>query len=127
MDDLTVKIVLDQPYVPFLTAVASTVCIMNEKAVNEPATTSGRCQSVQTDINLTMMGFRLPGCPERFDDYHDALPQIREANYVVLTNPETALTALQTGEIDMTYTIPPIAVQELKDSQDLVLDLNPTM
>ena len=46
---------------------------------------------------------------------------------MVLTNPETALTALQTGEIDMTYTIPPIAVQELKDSQDLVLDLNPTM
>ena len=34
MDDLTVKIVLDQPYtVP--DAVASTACIMNEKAVNE--------------------------------------------------------------------------------------------
>ncbi|MFR2693560.1 MAG: ABC transporter substrate-binding protein [Enterocloster bolteae] len=38
---------------------------------------------------------------ERFDDYHDACTQIREANYVVLTNPETALTALQTGESDV--------------------------
>ena len=127
VDDLTVKIVLDQPYVSFLTAVASTVCIMNEKAVNEAGDNIRQMPVGTGPYKFKQWDSGSQVVLERFDDYHDALPQIREANYVVLTNPETALTALQTGEIDMTYTIPPIAVQELKDSQDLVLDLNPTM
>ena len=85
-----------------------------------PATTSGRCLSVQDHINSNS-GFRLPGYPGTFDDYHDALPQIREANYMVLTNPRQRLQLFRQVRVDMTYTIPPIAVQELKDSQDLVL------
>lgn len=127
VDNLTVKIILDQPYVPFLTAVASTVCIMNEKAVQDAGDNirqkpvgTGPYKFKQWDSGSQVI-------LERFDDYHDKQPQIREANFVVLTNPETALTALQTGEIDVTYTIPPIAVKELQESQDQVLDLNPTM
>lgn len=127
VDDLTVKITLDQPYVPFLTAVAAQVCIMNEKAVTEAGDNvkqqpvgTGPYKFVQWDSGSQVV-------LERFDDYHGELPPIKEATFVVLTNAETALTALQTGEIDMTYSIPSISVQELQESEDLVLDLNPTM
>jgi len=127
VDNLTVKITLDQPYVPFLTAVAAQVCIMNEKAVNEAGDNvrqkpvgTGPYKFKQWDSGSQVV-------LERFDDYHGTLPQIKEANFVVLTNPETALTALQTGEVDMTYTIPPIAVKELKSSDKLALELNPTL
>lgn len=127
VDDLTVKITLDKPYVPFLTAVASTVCIMNEKAVKD----AGKNVS-QTPVGTGPYKFEKwdSGSQivlERFDGYHDKLPQIKEADFVVLTNAETALTALKTGEVDMTYTIPSISVKELQSSKDLVLDLNPTM
>lgn len=127
IDDLTVAITLDQPYVPFLTAVAAQVCIMNEKAVTE-AGDNVKQQPVGTGpYKFKQWDSGSQVVLERFDDYHDELPPIKEASYVVLTNPETALTALQTGEIDMTYSIPSIAVQELQESEDLVLDLNPTM
>lgn len=127
VDDQTVKITLDQPYIPFLTAVASTVCIMNEKAVKD-AGDNLRQQPVGTGpYKFKQWDSGSQVVLERFDEYHDKLPQIKEADFVVLTNPDTVLTALKTGEIDMTYTIPSISVKELKSSQDLVLDLNPTM
>lgn len=127
VDNLTVKITLDQPYVPFLTAVAAQVCIMNEKAVTE-AGDNVRQQPVGTGpYKFKQWDSGSQVILERFDDYHGTQPQIKEADFVVLTNPETALTALQTGEIDMTYTIPPIAAKELKSSDKLALDLNPTL
>jgi len=127
LDDFTVKITLDQPYVPFLTAVASSVCIMNEKAVNDAGDNVRQCPVGTGPYKFKQWDSGSQVILERFDDYHDTLPQIKEADFVVLTNPETALTALKTGEIDMTYTIPSIAVKELQSSKDMVLDLNPTM
>jgi len=127
VDNLTVKITLDQPYVPFLAAVASQVCIMNEKAVTE-AGDNVRQQPVGTGpYKFRQWDSGSQVILDRNEDYWGTKPQIKEADFVVLTNPETALTALQTGEIDMTYTIPSIAVQELKESKDLTLDLYPTL
>lgn len=127
VDDLTVEITLEKPYVPFLNAVAANICIMNEKAVTEAGDNvsqqpigTGPYVFKQWDAGSQVL-------LERFEDFHDELPPIKTASYVVLTNPETALIATQTGEIDMTYTIPTIAVEELKASEDVVLDLNPTM
>lgn len=127
VDDLTVKITLDQPYVPFLSAVAANVCIMNEKAVTEAGAEVSRTPVGTGPYVFKQWDAGSQVILERFEDYHDELPPIKTAYYVVLTNPETALIATQTGEIDLTYTIPTIAVEELKASDKLVLDLNPTM
>lgn len=127
VDELTVKITLEKPYVPFLNAVASNVCIMNEKAVTEAGD-----EITQKPVGTGPYVFKQWDAGsqvvlERFEDYHGELPSIKDASYVVLTNPETALIATQTGELDVTYTIPTVAVEELKSSDSLVLDLNPTM
>ena len=127
VDALTAKITLEEPYVPFLNAVAAQVCIMNEKAVTEAGEQvslkpigTGPYTFVQWDAGAQVV-------LERFADYHGEEPQIKTATYVVLTNPETALIATQTGEIDLTYTIPPIAAPQIKEEGLLTLDLNPTM
>lgn len=127
VDNLTAKITLAEPYVPFLNAVASTVCIMNEKAVTaageqvalKPVGT-GPYTFVKWDAGSQVI-------LERFADYYGSKPQIKTATYVVLTNPETALIATQTKEIDLTYTIPSVAAGQIKTEGKLTLDLNPTM
>jgi ABC-type transport system substrate-binding protein len=127
VDALTVKVTLEKPYVPFLNAVAATVCMMNEKAVKaagdkislQPVGT-GPYTFVKWDAGSQVV-------LERFADYHGDKPQIKTATYVVLTNPETALIATQTKEVDLTYTIPPVAAPQIKTEGKLTLDLNPTM
>ncbi len=127
VDALTAKITLEKPYVPFLNAVASTVCIMNEKAVkaagdqvNLKPVGTGPYTFVKWDAGAQVV-------LERFADYHGEKPQIKTATYVVLTNPETALIATQNKEIDLTYTIPSVAAEQIKKDGKLTLDLNPTM
>ena len=127
LDDYTVKIVLDAPYVPFLTSVAAQVCIMNEKAVTE-ADDNIKKAPVGTGPYIYkewVSGSKV--VLERNDNYWGEMPQIREAEYVVLTNQDTALNALETGEIDLTYTVPSIAVAMLQKDNKLTMDLNPTL
>ncbi len=127
VDDLTVKITLKDPYVPFLNAVASTVCIMNEKAVKDAGDQVSLKPIGTGPYKFKQWDAGAKAVLERFDGYHGQKPQIKEAQYVVLTNPETALIATQTGEIDLTYTIPSVAVPQIKKDGKLKLDLNPTM
>ena len=84
VDDLT-KIVLDQPYVPFPDSRPTFVCIMNEKAVRgrrQHQADASRCRTINLNRDS---GPRLSWNALMITS--DALPQIREANYVVLTNP----------------------------------------
>lgn len=127
IDPLTAKITLDAPYVPFLNAVAAQVAIMNEKAVKEAGDQVGSKPVGTGPYKFKQWDSGSQVILERFEEYHGTKPQIREASFVVLTNPETALIATQTGEIDLTYTIPSIAVSDIKADSNLKLDLNPTL
>lgn len=127
VDDYTVKIVLDAPYVPFLTSVAAQVCIMNEKAVTEAG---NNIKKAPVGTGPYIYKEWISGSKvvlERNENYWGDKPQIKYAEYVVLTNQDTALNALETHEIDLTYTVPSIAVSMLKKDNKLAMDLNPTL
>ena len=127
LDDYNVKIVLDAPYIPFLTSVAAQVCIMNEKAVNEAGANIKKapCGTGPYIYKEWVSGSKV--VLERNENYYGEKPQIKHAEFVVLTNQDTALNALETGEIDLTYTVPSIAVPMLQKSKKLTMDLNPTL
>lgn len=127
LDDLTVKITLNAPYVPFLNAVGANVCIMNEKAVTEAGDKVGTMPIGTGPYTYVKWDAGSQVVLERFDGFHGKAAAIKSATYVVLTNPETALIATQTGEVDLTYTIPAIAVADIQKDASLKLDLNPTL
>jgi peptide/nickel transport system substrate-binding protein len=127
LDDYTVKIVLDAPYVPFLTSVAAQVCIMNEKAVLEAGDNIKKapCGTGPYIYKEWVSGSKV--VLERNENYYGEKPQIKNVEFVVLTNQDTALNALETGEIDLTYTVPSIAVPMLQKNKDIAMGLNPTL
>ncbi len=126
-DKYTAVVTLEKPYVPFLLSVAANVPIMNEKAVlafgdkymRNPVGT-GPYKFVRWDAGQRIV-------LERFADWHGGTPAIKTATFMFLTDPNSALMATETGEIDLTFTLPPIAVPEIIKSGKLNLFKAPTL
>jgi len=126
-DKYTAVITLEKPYVPFLLSVAANVPIMNEKAVlaygdkyqRNPVGT-GPYKFVRWDAGQKIV-------LERFDDWHGGKAPIKTATFMFLSDPNSALMATETGEIDFTFTMPPIAVPEIIKSGRLNLYKAPTI
>lgn len=125
-DDYTVVFKLSKPYVPFLMSVAGFVPIMNEKATNEAK-----------NVSYSPVGTG----PYKFSDYatgqyikltrNDAWfggkAPIKDVTFTVLTDTNSSLMAVESGDVDMTYSIPSIAVSSVQENKKLGINLITTI
>ncbi|GFM18437.1 ABC-type dipeptide transport system, periplasmic component [Mycobacterium sp. PO1] len=59
-------------------------------------------------------------------DYWDGAPDISGVRFRFISEPSTALSALQAGEIDWTDSVPPQRVQQLRNDESLTLAVEPS-
>lgn len=117
-DDYTVVFKLTKPYVPFLMSVAAFVPIMNEKATTEAE-----------NINYSPVGTGPYKFVEyaagqfikltRNDTWSGGTAPIKDVTFTVLTDNNASLMAVESGDVDMTYSIPSIAVSSVKENAKL--------
>jgi len=119
VDDYTVQINMSYPYAPFLLSIHDTIYILNEKAVTEGGETygenpvgTGPYKFVRHDVGEKVV-------LERFDDCYKGKAPIKNVEFKVITDSNTSLIALETGDVDFTYEIPMISAQSVKDNKDL--------
>ena len=120
VDDTTVKLILNQPYSPVLKCMATiTMGIVNKEAMEadpegfarNPVGT-GPYKFVQWDTGEKLVF-------ERFDDYWREPATIKDLTFKIFTDQNTAVVALENGEIDVLETFPMSARQRLIDNEDL--------
>lgn len=125
-DDYTVVFKLSKPYVPFLMSVAAFVPIMNEKATTESSninydpvgTGPYKFVSYSTGDNIKLT---------RNDEWHNGTAPIKDVTFTVLADINSSLMAVESGDVDMTYAIPSIAVSSIQESKDLGIELISTI
>lgn len=125
-DDYTVVFKLAKPYVPFLMSVAGFVPIMNEKATTEASdvnynpvgTGPYKFVSYATGQNIKLT---------RNDEWHGGSAAIKDVTFTILTDTNASLMAVESGDVDMTYSIPSIAVNSVKENSALGIELIPTI
>lgn len=125
-DDYTVVFKLDGPNVPFLMSVIAFVPIMNEKATTESSdvnynpvgTGPYKFVSYATGQNIKLT---------RNDEWHGGKAAIKDVTFTILTDTNASLMAVESGDVDMTYSIPSIAVNSVKENDKLGIELIPTI
>ena len=125
-DATTVEFVLSEPTPNLLDHVGSYkgVAILPEGAAEE--------LDLATEANGTGP-FQLEGMSAdsitltAFDDYWGEGPGVDEVRFRFISEPTTALTALQTGEVHWTDNIPPQRVEELEGSGDVTVETVPSV
>ena len=125
-DDRTVKVTLSETYAPFMLSVASKVCIIN-KAYTEEGGEDSYSQPVGTGpyrfVDRVMGSeFNL----EAFEDWHGGEVPIQHATYKVIAEASSAVMSLESGDIDLTYTMPSISVASLKENSAITVSEVPT-
>ncbi len=118
-DDMTVVVTLSEPYVPFLMAVAAAVPIMNEKATTEAGDQIGLTPIGTGAYTFVNFVAGQEAVLKAFPDCGTGTAKIENAIFKVIVDPSAALLAVETGEIDMTYSIPPVAVPDIEANEDL--------
>jgi len=119
VDDYTVQINMNYAYAPFLLSIHDTIFILNEKAVTEGGGTygenpvgTGPYKFVRHDVGEKVV-------LERFDDCYKGKAAIKDVEFKVITDTNTSLIALETGDVDFVYEIPMISSQSVKDNKKL--------
>ncbi len=118
-DASTVTVKLKKVDAPFLILIASQVKIIDQKAT----TASGydiKTQPIGTGpYKLVKWNAGQNIILTRFDDYHGAKPQIKDATYTVITDASSAQMALQSKDADLTYSVPSSSVAQLQTDSTL--------
>ncbi|MCL2566274.1 MAG: ABC transporter substrate-binding protein [Defluviitaleaceae bacterium] len=126
VDDHNVVITLSEPYIPFLQAVIAGVPIMNEAAVVasgdnvgfEPIGTGPyRFVSFEPGQRLTLIAN---------DYWHGGAVPITHAVFNIIIDPSSALMAVEAGDVDLSYSIPPIEAARLEASDAINFRRNST-
>ena len=121
-DDYTAVVKLKEPDAPFLVCVGTKIAIMNEKATKE-AGDDIKSKPIGTGpYKLTKWDSGQQVLLERFDDYHGGPTPIKNAIFTIIGDNSSAQMALETGEIDLTYNVPSIAVKELEKNPDIKVE-----
>ena len=107
-------------------SVASKVCIIN-KAYTEEGGEDSYSQPVGTGpyrfVDRVMGSeFNL----EAFEDWHGGEVPIQHATYKVIAEASSAVMSLESGDIDLTYTMPSISVASLKENSAITVSEVPT-
>lgn len=126
VDDYTVDIKLKNAYSSFLSN-TSEIMIINEKfsaekgeLIREEACGTGPYKLVSFDMNTeTKM--------TRFDEYRLGPAAIRDAIFKVITEPTTASTAFEAGELDFFMCMNPSSFANLEASGKFNTELKPTL
>ena len=128
VDEETVKIVLSEPFAPFLGNIA-----MHAAAMVSPAA----IEEYGKDISLNPVGtgpYKFAGWEpgvevilEKNEDCWRGAPQVDRLIFRPITEDQTRLTELESGNVDFIVGIPPDDLQRLKDSEDLLVVEQPGM
>jgi peptide/nickel transport system substrate-binding protein len=105
VDNYTVETILSSPNAAFLLALTK-VPIENEKAVNEAGENFGQqpigtgpYKFVRHDVGESII-------LERFDDYFQGPASIKNVEFRVISDDNTAAVALKSGDVDYLYRVP---------------------
>lgn len=121
LDEYTVKVTLTEQYAPFLLSVISRVCITNKEY-----TEAGGEESYNSPVGTGPYRLieRIDGAKiilESFDSWHGGEVPIKHAEYVIIADPSSAVMSLESKDIDLTYTLPSIAVSNLEKDDDITV------
>lgn len=122
LSDYEVEITLVSPYGSFLSVLATPgFAILNKKATEELGDKFARapigCGPYKFVSWTEGENIKL----EAFDTYFQGTPAIKNASIKFISDQNTALIGLETGEIDYTYTYPESSKPDIKANKDLSL------
>lgn len=124
-DDYTVVVTLDAPNAYFLLGVATRVCIVNkeysesgEDSFETPIGTGPyKFVSFTSGYNLVL---------ESFDQWHGGEVPIKNVEFRVISDASSAVMSLEANDIDISYTVPSIAVAEMEQNDAFTVSYVPT-
>lgn len=119
IDDCTVRINLNYAYAPFLLSLYDQMQILNENAVLEAGDLYGEQPIGTGPYKFVSHSIGNEVVLERFDDYYKGPAPIKNVTFKIITDSNTALIALETGDVDFTYKIPMISVPSIKENKDI--------
>ena len=125
LDDYTVEVVLPQPFSPFLSQVAGAF-IYSEKAVNELGDKYGLNPVGTGPFKFESYALGDKVVFTRFDDYHKGPAKIEKVTFKIIADNNTALLALESGDVDYILTAPQIAYDNLEKNKDINVFQLPT-
>ncbi len=124
VDDYTVKIYMKSPSMAFLESLAGSFAqIVNEKAVTEYGEDYGMSVEATVGTGPYILKEWKPGelaVYEANPDYFGGEVDIKKLRFKAIADPNTAVIALETGEIDYyMYTVPAVSMESIKGNDDL--------
>lgn len=123
IDEYTVKINLNYPYSPFLLSL-SQIHMENEKAVMEAGESYGQNPIGTGPYKFVKHETGQSVQLTRYDDYYKGPTSIKDVTYKVITDQNTTLIALQSGEVDISKNIPAISIQTIRQDANLSVHEN---
>lgn len=126
VDDYTVKIHMKAPSMAFLETLAGSFAfIVNEKAVTEYGEDYGMSVEATIGTGPYILKEWKPGelaVYEANPDYFDGEPDIKHLRIKAISDTNTAVIALETGEIDYYMaTVPPVSMESLSNNDSLTV------
>jgi peptide/nickel transport system substrate-binding protein len=127
IDDYSVKVKLKYQYVPFLTALTAPVSsIVNKEAVESKGDDYGRNPVGTGAYEFVNWASGSQIVLKAFEDYHLGPAPIKNVTYKIITDPSTAVVALQSGEVDAVINVPAIDIQSINNDPNLTLYETPS-
>ena len=126
-DDYTVQVDLSSADSPFLMSLFDNFFILDQKVVTQAGDSygdnpvgSGPYKFVKHDSGVDVVLVRN-------DNYWGTPAAIKNVNFKVITDNNTALIALKTGEIDFLYEVPAVSKNDVSSNKNLQLSSYPTI
>lgn len=119
IDEYKIRVNLNYSYAPFLLSLYDQLLILNEKAVTESGDSYGENPIGTGAYKFVSHSIGEEVVLERFDDYFKGSASIKNVIYKIITDNNTALIALETGDVDFAYKIPMISVPAIIENDEI--------
>lgn len=131
VDEYTVKVVLTEPFVPFLAGISIVYgSIVSQKVVEQYGEEYGKTAESVVGTGPYCVNEWTPGQSlsfKAFEDYHGGAAAVKDVDVKLMSDETTAVVALQTGEIDLFDNVPNINLDSLKQDKNLTVEEFPGM
>jgi peptide/nickel transport system substrate-binding protein len=127
VDDSTVRVDLAYAFAPFLGSLNDSLYIMSEAAVTKAGDSYGEQPVGTGPYKFVKHETGVSVSLERNDGYWGTKAPIKNAVFKVITDQNTALIALKTGEVDFIYEVPAISKADIAANSKLALYETPTI
>jgi peptide/nickel transport system substrate-binding protein len=119
VDDMTVKFTLNEPFAPFLSNLAYPAgLIVSKAAVEEHGEDFDRNPSGTGAFRFVEWQSNTRVVVERNDDYWDGAPELEAVIFRPITDANTRVASMLSGEIDVMVEVPPDNVATFADSSE---------